>query len=146
MTVMTRSNRRNRVFAYPLAARISGFEGITPGRNVEFTPTWTTLRTDTLAASPGNSMLSGDPDTDIGLSGRWGVTTNLSLNAALNPDFSQVEADPQDLFSQLLFSCKSNPQTVLFIGYSDNHDNDDGSGLTMKDRTFFFKLGYAWVL
>lgn len=79
------------------AAKISGFEGITPGRNIEFDPTWTTLRTDTLETSPGSSMLSGDPDTDIGLSGRWGITTNLSLNVALNPDFSQVEADAAQL-------------------------------------------------
>ncbi len=31
------------------------------------------------------------------MSARWGVTPNLSLNAALNPDFSQVEADAAQL-------------------------------------------------
>jgi hypothetical protein len=42
-------------------------------------------------------MLAGDPDLNVGLSGRWGITPNLSLNAALNPDFSQVEADAAQL-------------------------------------------------
>jgi hypothetical protein len=33
----------------------------------------------------------GDPE--LGLNLRWGVTTNLTMNATVNPDFSQVEAD-----------------------------------------------------
>src|SRR5712692_1932205 len=39
--------------------------------------------------------------TEAGLNARWGVTRNLALDGALNPDFSQVEADagqiPQDV-------------------------------------------------
>ena len=32
-------------------------------------------------------------EVEPGLTARWGITPNLTLNAALNPDFSQVEAD-----------------------------------------------------
>ncbi len=49
-------------------------------------------------------------------------------------------------FNQLLFSYKLNPQTVLFIGYSDNYLGNQDFGLTQTDRTFFIKLGYAWLL
>jgi hypothetical protein len=35
----------------------------------------------------------GKVEPDVGGSLRWGVTNNLTLNAAANPDFSQVESD-----------------------------------------------------
>jgi hypothetical protein len=79
------------------SAKVIGFERITPGRNLELDPTLTTLRTDTLGTAPEESILSGDPDTDIGLSVRWGITPNLSFNTTINPDFSQVEADAAQL-------------------------------------------------
>jgi hypothetical protein len=57
-----------------------------------------------------------------------------------------VDPLSKSLFSQVLFSYKINPQTVLFLGYSDNHAGDQDIGLTQSDRTVFMKLGYAWVL
>jgi hypothetical protein len=61
-----------------------------------------------------------------------------------------VPEDDEHLFSQLLFSYKLNPTTVLFVGYSDNQFGGvDADGrildLTRFDRTFFFKIGYALV-
>ena len=34
-----------------------------------------------------------DATPEIGLNATWGITTNLTLDATVNPDFSQVEAD-----------------------------------------------------
>jgi hypothetical protein len=34
---------------------------------------------------------------------------------------------------------------VLFVGYSDNAQAAGTLALTRTDRTFFVKLGYAWV-
>jgi hypothetical protein len=51
----------------------------------------------------------------------------------------------QNLFSQLLFSYKLNPRTVLFFGYSDSSFATQDYGLTQADRTIFAKIGYAWV-
>jgi hypothetical protein len=45
----------------------------------------------------------------------------------------------------VLFSYKVNPQTVAFLGYSDNAQGTGSLALTRADRTFFVKLGYAWV-
>ena len=65
-----------------------------------------------------------------------------------NPDLysSDVDRRTRRLFSQFLFSFKLNPQTVLFLGYSDNSATTAGIDLSRQDRTFFVKLGYAWVL
>jgi hypothetical protein len=49
------------------------------------------------------------------------------------------------VFTQILFSYKLNPQTVLFLGYSDNYFGETGIDITQTDRTFFVKLGYAWT-
>lgn len=57
-----------------------------------------------------------------------------------------VQARSESLFSQLLFSYKVNPQTVLFVGYSDNYFGVGDIDLSQTGRTFFVKLGYAWIL
>ena len=65
----------------------------------------------------------------------------------------------KEWFNQLLFSYTINPQTALFVGYSDqrrdtfNFDADgDGfeetvntANLETDSRTLFVKVGYAWV-
>lgn len=79
------------------ATKITGFTGITPGRNLELAPTVTASRTDVRDGFPEGDFEAGDLDTEPGLTARWGITPNLSLNAALNPDFSQVEADAAQL-------------------------------------------------
>jgi hypothetical protein len=50
------------------------------------------------------------------------------------------------LFTQLLFSYKINPRTVLFLGYSDDYYGYLQIPLTQANRTFFLKIGYALVL
>lgn len=77
--------------------KIVGFEGVTPGRNIEIDPTVTASRTDERGDFPAGPLERGDVDPELGLSARWGITPNWSVNAALNPDFSQVEADMAQL-------------------------------------------------
>jgi hypothetical protein len=65
-----------------------------------------------------------------------------------NPDLyvDPVDERSQDIGRQLLYSYKLNPQTVFFLGYSDQHVDDDGlNSLTATDRTWFMKIGYAWI-
>ena len=58
----------------------------------------------------------------------------------------EVDSRSRSLGRQLLFSYKLNPQTVFFVGYSDNHAEDDEiASLEQADRTYFMKLGYAWT-
>ena len=63
-----------------------------------------------------------------------------------------VPARSRQFFSQYLFSYKVNPQTVVYVGYSDNYRGGQSGGpagasldLTQTDRTFFLKVGYAWI-
>jgi hypothetical protein len=66
----------------------------------------------------------------------------VDRNPALNP--ASIPAEDRGLFGQFLFSYKVNPQTVLFLGYSDNAAGSESHDLTRIGRTFFTKVGYAW--
>ena len=69
--------------------------------------------------------------------------TDVDRTASLY--LSPVTASAQRAFTQLLFSYKLNPQTVLLLGYSDNALGGLSYDLTRSDRTIFVKLGYALV-
>jgi len=74
---------------------LTGLESIEPGANMQFTPTFTSARTDTRGT--GGGLEAGEVDPQFGMDARWGITTDLSLNATVNPDFSQIEADVAQL-------------------------------------------------
>lgn len=77
--------------------KLTGFAGVSAGQNIEFDPTVTASQTDTLEAYPDGRLARGRIDDQYGLTAKWGITPNLILNAAANPDFSQVEADVAQL-------------------------------------------------
>jgi hypothetical protein len=77
--------------------KIDGLEGLAQGRNLEVDPTATFSRTDSLASPEDAALTNGDPDAEFGLTGRWSVTSSMTLNGTVNPDFSQVEADVAQL-------------------------------------------------
>jgi len=77
--------------------KVTGFAGATPGRNLEIDPTVTARRTDASQDFPDSALEQGDYETDPGFTARWGMTPNLILSGAVNPDFSQVEADVAQL-------------------------------------------------
>ena len=77
--------------------KIEGFDGVTPGRNIELVPTVTAVRTDARNGLPDGSFEKENQNVDAGITGRWGMTSNLTLSGTLNPDFSQVEADSRQL-------------------------------------------------
>lgn len=53
----------------------------------------------------------------------------------------------KDLSTQLIYSYKVNPQTVFFLGYSDNSfQNDNLTKIRRAEKTFFTKISYAWSL
>ena len=102
------------------ANKITGFQNIEPGGSVEAIPTLTAGRQEVRDPFPDGDLepitetkaLGLDPE--IGLDVRWGVTTALSLNGTLNPDFSQVEADVAQLAENRRFALLF-PETRTFF-------------------------------
>ncbi len=77
--------------------KIKGFEGISPGRNVELVPTLTAVRTDARSEMPAGDFEKRNQDITPGITARWGITPNMTFIGTAKPDFSQVEADALQL-------------------------------------------------
>ena len=78
-------------------SKVEGFEGATPGRNIELVPTLTAGRQDERSDFPDGELENGDGESEVGFTASWGVTPSMTLGVTLNPDFSQVEADVAQL-------------------------------------------------
>jgi len=71
---------------------IEGIRGIHPPRHLEVMP-FALGRSTFLPENPANPD-GRDLFSSVGLDMRYGISSNISLNATVNPDFGQVEADP----------------------------------------------------
>lgn len=78
-------------------AKIRGLEGVEPGRDLEVVPTLTALQPSSTEDPGVEPLRTGSTDVEAGLSIRWGITPDTTANIAINPDFSQVEADVAQL-------------------------------------------------
>jgi hypothetical protein len=76
--------------------QFSGLADAEPGRDLEIVPTLTASSSES-SEDPGFDPLVGTTETEAGLSVRWGITPDLTANLAINPDFSQIEADTAQL-------------------------------------------------
>ena len=74
------------------AGRLEGLRDVNAGRLVEFNPVLTASRVG-LYDEATDRLARSSPDADFGMNMTFGVTSNLTLDATYNPDFSQVEAD-----------------------------------------------------
>ena len=73
---------------------LTGFSELNPRRKLEVTP-YSVLGRSFSPAEPGNPFKTGRSSrATLGADLRYGLTSNLTLSAAINPDFGQVEADP----------------------------------------------------
>ena len=94
--------------------KIIGFDGATPGRNLEIVPTLTGVRSKERDDVPDGPLEVVDSTVDAGVSAAWGVTANATLAAAVNPDYSQVEADAVQLDINQTFALFFNETRPFF--------------------------------
>src|SRR6185436_7446435 len=92
--------------------------GVRPGQNLEIVPTVTTVRAEARVDGPDDRS-DVRSDSDVGLSVKWGVTPNITLNATVNPDFSQVEADSVQLDVNNQFALFFNETRPFFLEGAD---------------------------
>jgi hypothetical protein len=128
----------------------SGLENAEPGRDLEIVPTLTASGFET-SEDPGFEPMASDSKSDVGLSARWGITPDLTANLAINPDFSQIEADVAQLAVNNRFALFFPEKRPFFLEGADYFstplnavftrtisDPDVGAKLTGKrgDNTF----------
>lgn len=82
------------------AAELTGLRGLPTGSHMTMTPYSTASVSRNYSAGGGGGAerallpaASSRFDNDLGLDMKWNPSTRLTIDATLNPDFSQVEAD-----------------------------------------------------
>jgi len=73
---------------------LTGLRGVQNPRKLEVLPYFVTKHTDPAAEGDADQWQNSQ---NIGADFKYGVTSNLTLNATFQPDFGQVEADPATL-------------------------------------------------
>jgi len=109
---------RNKNCFFCQMSHAKGFRGIHPGRNLEINPTLTATQNHS-RNSFGQQMNNLGTTESLGLNLRWAPTSNITLNAALNPDFSQVEADSAQLSFNRQFSLFFEEKRPFFLEGAD---------------------------
>jgi hypothetical protein len=96
--------RRNERYSWPLYRRsrnglasqfgeVSGFAGLGSPTRLEISPYALTRNESALRTTGFDRVQRASIGADI----KYGITSNLTLDATVNPDFGQVEADPATL-------------------------------------------------
>lgn len=87
------SFRRSKSGLVSQFGELSGIRGLASPRRLEVAP-YTVVRTENTPRGAGfTQMQTGTMGADV----KYGITSNLTLDATVNPDFGQVEADPSVL-------------------------------------------------
>lgn len=70
-----------------------GLADLPRGSHLVAAPYVTAQRADAAENGLGEPLVNGDVDSEAGLDLKWSPLADLAIDATLNPDFSQVEAD-----------------------------------------------------
>ena len=75
----------------PQMGVLEGLSGLSTSRNLELLPTMTAVQVGRLDRTGGGFPKESQPEGGVNV--KYGLTSNLTLDATFNPDFSQIESD-----------------------------------------------------
>jgi len=92
-------NDRNETCELCQIGDVSGIENVKPGKGIEIIPALTGFQFGMLDSDNlGNLFFdNSDLDGDISLSSKYAISSNVTAEITINPDFSQVEADANQI-------------------------------------------------
>jgi hypothetical protein len=117
---------------------LQGLKGIKPSRRIEFLP-YSVGSTRQFKEVPGNPFATGELNKlSGGLDAKVGVTSDLTMDVTVNPDFGQVEADPSEV-NLTAFETFFAEKRPFFIEGQDILDYRlaGGDGSFSNDRLFY---------
>jgi hypothetical protein len=114
-----------------LAGTLENLEGIKPGANLKVTPY-------ILGSLLGTGQGAMEKDGDVGFDAKYGISTGFTWDFTYNTDFSQVEADIQQI-NLTRFSLFFPEKRDFFLENSGIFQFGGGGAFTMGgDMIFFF--------
>jgi hypothetical protein len=121
-----------------LFGELHGLEGIKTKRQVELLP-YTVGKYQTFEKETGNPFATGSLGNFAGgLDGKIGVTSDLTLDFTINPDFGQVEADPSEVNLTAFETFFSEKRPFFIEGKNiTNFQVTGGDGSFSSDNLFY---------
>jgi hypothetical protein len=107
---------RNEPAEMARAGTLEGISGLRPGTLLELNPTLTARREGTHGDA---GFRRGAVEPDVGLNLKYGLTSELTLDATVNPDFSQVEADADQITVNERFDLSLEEKRPFFLEGAD---------------------------
>ncbi len=123
---------------------LHGIRGLKQRRRLELLP-YLLGEVKSLPDEPGNPYVgSADGKGAVGLDAKVGLTSNFTLDATINPDFGQVEADPSvvNLTTYETFYEEKRPfflegKRIFSLGLPGSAIAGDQSGTLQGDQLFY---------
>ncbi len=103
--------------AFLIQSMLLEYEGIKPNTLLEILPAFT-YGEGTQRIEGENEKTGGN--AEFGLTGKWGVSSDLVLDATINPDFSQVEADARQIDNNVRFALFYPERRPFFLEGNEN--------------------------
>jgi hypothetical protein len=73
------------------------------------------------------------------------IQTDVNRDLSLYNEPDDYNKNSENISTQLIYSYKVNPRTLMFIGYSDaGTEYDDIESFVKTDKNVFVKFSYAW--
>ena len=97
---------------------LEGLADLSQSRNIEILPELTGVQFGSLDTGSG-SYDERDPDGEIGVGVKYGITPNLTADFTYNPDFSQIESDRPQVETNQRFALFYPEQRPFFLEGQD---------------------------
>ncbi|MFC2170128.1 DUF5916 domain-containing protein [Acidobacteriota bacterium] len=151
--------RNLNIYKISLAGELRGLEGLKKGLNLQVKPF---VMMDRISQRGNAGDLTSKNSLDAGIDFKYGLTSNLTLDVTVNTDFSQVEADDEQinltrfslyfpekreffLENSALFSIGSPDDAMIFfsrrIGIADGEEIPLLGGVKIAGKAGRFNLG-----
>ncbi len=98
---------------------LQGFETVSSGNDIQLIPTLVASREENRDTTTSGAPWVANDANELGLDLRWGINSDLTLNATINPDFSQVEADAAQLSINNRFALFFPEKRAFFLEGAD---------------------------
>ena len=97
---------------------LDGLSDLSQSRNIEILPELTGVRFGSLEAG-SDQFRTSDPDGELGVGVKYGITPNLTADFTYNPDFSQIESDRPQIEVNQRFALFYPEQRPFFLEGQD---------------------------
>lgn len=98
--------------------KVSGFKEIQQGKSLSLTPTLVVDHQEKRDLVE-NTNWASENNHEVGLDIKWGISSDIFLNATINPDFSQIEADDAQISINDNFTLTLEEKRPFFLENQD---------------------------